>query len=541
MSIAKGFVVKALVFVLLGITLLFLEAECARRGLGDLADIADGKTIRSAAAGKTLGSEDGNYGVGDYGGDYGNGNGGNGYGGGGNNDDGKGSGGNGGSGKGDDGKGSGGNSGSGKGNDGKGSGGNGGSGKGNDGKGSGGNGSSGNGDDGKGNGGNGNGGNFSGSGSGSGGSSTGYNVNSYGAKADGHTNSAQAFIKAWDAACKSGGAAKVVIPSGSYVSGQVVFAGPCQSSTITLEIQGTVKATTDLSDYPSPEWFSFESVDGLIITGSGTLDGQGPSVWKYNDCKASADCSLLPSTIALAKIKNADISGIHSVNSKSFHIIMSFSSNVKFHGLTITAPGDSPNTDGIHVSTSSQVDISGITVGTGDDCISVGHGTTQLTVSDVTCGPGHGISIGSLGKYKNEEDVSGVTVSHVTLKGTTNGVRIKTWEGSEPSKASDITFEDITMIDVANPIIIDQKYGSLSDSPSKVAISGVHYKGISGTTTTSLAVSLTCSTSVPCQSISMVDIDLKYSGGNGSVKSECTNADMTCSGKQIPSVCANYN
>jgi galacturan 1,4-alpha-galacturonidase len=105
----------------------------------------------------------------------------------------------------------------------------------------------------------------------------------------------QAFIKAWDAACKSGGSAKVLIPSGSYVAGPVVFAGPCQGSKITLEIQGTVKATSDLSDYPSAEWFSIESVDGLIITGSGTLDGQGASVWKYNDCKISSDCSLLPS------------------------------------------------------------------------------------------------------------------------------------------------------------------------------------------------------------------------------------------------------
>jgi galacturan 1,4-alpha-galacturonidase len=96
-------------------------------------------------------------------------------------------------------------------------------------------------------------------------------------------------------------------------------------------------------------------------------------------------------TISLSKIKNADVSGIHLLNSKSFHIIMSFSDYVKMHGLKITAPGDSPNTDGIHVSTSSNVDIYGITVGTGDDCISIGHGSTQITISDVTCGPGHGI------------------------------------------------------------------------------------------------------------------------------------------------------
>ena len=60
--------------------------------------------------------------------------------------------------------------------------------------------------------------------------------------------------------------------------------------------------------------------------------------------------------------------------------------------------------------------------------------------------------------------MSGVTVSKVTLKDTMFGVRIKTWEGSEPSKASGITFEDVGMTDVGTAIVINQKYGALSNS-----------------------------------------------------------------------------
>jgi galacturan 1,4-alpha-galacturonidase len=69
-------------------------------------------------------------------------------------------------------------------------------------------------------------------------------------------------------------------------------------------------------------------------------------------------------------------------------------------------------------------------------------------------------SVGSLGKYKNEEDVSGIVVTNCTLFNTTNGVRIKSYAASDPSQALNITFKDITMDSVKNPIIIDQKYGS---------------------------------------------------------------------------------
>lgn len=39
-------------------------------------------------------------------------------------------------------------------------------------------------------------------------------------------------------------------------------------------------------------------------------------------------------------------------------------------------------------------------------------------------------SIGSLGKGNSEAEVSNVVVNRATLTGTTNGVRIKTWQVS---------------------------------------------------------------------------------------------------------------
>lgn len=97
-----------------------------------------------------------------------------------------------------------------------------------------------------------------------------------------------------------------------------------------------------------------------------------------------------------------------------------------------------------------------------------------MTMTKITCGPGHGISIGSLGKRLNELDVQGVIVKNCTLIGTTNGLRIKTYEGSSPSKASVMLFQDIVMHDVKNPIVVDQNYGSrLSKVRSIVMIKGI--------------------------------------------------------------------
>ncbi|KAJ7008268.1 exopolygalacturonase [Populus alba x Populus x berolinensis] len=316
---------------------------------------------------------------------------------------------------------------------------------------------------------------------GSGAAVTVFDVTKHGAKADDKTDNAEAFIQTWRAACDSGVPAKMVIPGGTFVTSPVVFQGPCKSTEpIVFEVQGNVKATTDLSEYSSEQWILFEIIDGLTLNGGGTFDGQGSAVWKYNDCHENKQCQPLP---------------IHVTSSK---------------------------------------------IGTGDDCVSIGQGSTNILISQVFCGPGHGLSVGSLGKYKNEEDVSGIVVTNCTLFNTTNGVRIKSYAASDPSQAFNITFKDITMDSVKNPIIIDQKYGSRNAAvihrPSRVKISNVHYQNIKGTSTSNVAVSFLCSSSVPCQGVELVDIDLAYIGqkANMPLSSSCLNANVKSGGKQNP-------
>nr|CAB3504426.1 unnamed protein product [Digitaria exilis] len=59
--------------------------------------------------------------------------------------------------------------------------------------------------------------------------------------------------------------------------------------------------------------------------------------------------------------------------------------------VSITAPADSPNTDGITVSSSNNTYISNCSIQTGDDCVSVLSNTKNVTVTHSRCGPGHGI------------------------------------------------------------------------------------------------------------------------------------------------------
>ena len=66
-------------------------------------------------------------------------------------------------------------------------------------------------------------------------------------------------------------------------------------------------------------------------------------------------------------------------------------------------------------------------IGTGDDCISIINGSFGVKMRDIDCGPGHGISIGSLGKGGAFAAVADVALDSARISRAQNGVRIKTW------------------------------------------------------------------------------------------------------------------
>ena len=157
-------------------------------------------------------------------------------------------------------------------------------------------------------------------------------------------------------------------------------------------------------------------------------------------------------------VNHASISYLHSINSKEAHVNIWGCEHMKLNHINIIAPKDSPNTDGIRIGSSSNIEILNSIIATGDDCVAMSPGSKDIIIQNVKCGPGHGISVGSLGRLPNEEDVSGLWVTNCTLIGTQNGLRVKTWATPYSSNVFNLTFEDIIMDNVNNPIIIDQQY-----------------------------------------------------------------------------------
>ncbi|KAL2464671.1 Polygalacturonase ADPG1 [Forsythia ovata] len=331
-------------------------------------------------------------------------------------------------------------------------------------------------------------------------------VQNFGAKGDGSTDDSKAFQDAWNEACSSTAAVTFIVPQGkNYLLKPLRFSGPCKSD---ITSSGTLVASDNPSDYSKDgrHWLIFDSVQDLMLEGGGIINGNGNALTLY-------------------KCRNLVVKDLKFQDAQQIHVSFDKCTHVQVSSLTISAPEGSPNTDGIHVTNTKNIQISSCTIGTGDDCISIVSGSQNVQATDITCGPGHGISIGSLGSRNSEAYVSDVVVNGAKLFGTTNGVRIKTWQGGSGS-ASYIKFQNVEMQNVKNPIIIDQNYcdkaKACEEKSSTVQVKNVVYQNIKGTSASNIAIDLDCSKSHPCQGIVLQNVNLVREGG-GKAKATCNN------------------
>ncbi|CAI9099500.1 OLC1v1036333C2 [Oldenlandia corymbosa var. corymbosa] len=374
-----------------------------------------------------------------------------------------------------------------------------------------------------------------------------FNVINYGARPGGFSDNSQLsnfFLKAWKDGCEYEGKSRILIPKGTYEMNSVTFAGPCKGA-MSFLIKGTLLAPTNPALFLNYDtWIGFKYLDNLTVKGGGVLDGRGKSAWKYNNCGFKRNCYRLPTTLRLDFVHNSKIKYLRSVNSKIEHISVFGSTNLNISFLKLTTPNEGHNTDGIKIARSKNIWVSRSMIHTGDDCIALLSGSEEIGIKEVVCGPGHGISIGSIGRGHWKDPVRGVRVMNCTFLGTQNGARIKTWSPSEYVLVADVSFEDIKMENVNNPIFIDQDYcpfcgnRKIGSSQSQVEIRNVTFRNIRGTSSSKIAVNLQCSNVKPCQNVKFVNIDLAYEGPIGGPSlASCFNVYGVAYGKQVPSGC----
>ncbi|KAL8522311.1 hypothetical protein ACS0TY_012449 [Phlomoides rotata] len=337
-------------------------------------------------------------------------------------------------------------------------------------------------------------------------SNTTFDVTKFGAVGDGRTDDTKAFKSVWTLACnKSSDSSKITVPGGrEFLVSSIKFEGPCMSRSITFEIRGTIVAQTKQAwNGDKDSWLYFYNVDQLYVVGNGQglIDGQGDSWWEH--------------ALRFSHCNSLHLSGLKHKNSKKNHVSINQCNNATISNLHMIAPAKSPNTDAIDISSSTYLNIHDCVMETGDDCIAINGGTSNVNISRITCGPGHGISIGSLGKNGKHEEVNEIHVQNCTFIKSQNGVRIKTWQKQ------------------TNPVIIDQYYcphKQCNNKTSAVQVSDVKYIGLRGTAICkNSTINFSCSQTHPCYNILVQDVDIKSADPHVPSSAHCINAHGKCS------------
>jgi polygalacturonase len=284
-----------------------------------------------------------------------------------------------------------------------------------------------------------------------------FNVTNYGAVGDGRTMNTAAIQKTIDAASAAGGG-MVLVPAGKFLIGPFTL-----TSSINLHLakDAVVLISDDMRNYPFAnrryqDTITASGAHDLEISGEGTIDGQGNAWWTA--FRADKSMTHRPFMIKLSNCTRVYVHGVTLCNSPMFHLVPQNCQDVTIQGITIKAPANAPNTDGIDPSGWNFL-ITDCAIDVGDDNIAIkptGSRTPvnkNFAVKNCTFVHGHGCSVGG-GTAGGIEDL---TVSNCTFDQTESGIRIKTVRGNG-GLLQNCTYENLKMTAVKNPIYIIDYY-----------------------------------------------------------------------------------
>lgn len=308
-----------------------------------------------------------------------------------------------------------------------------------------------------------------------------FSVKSFGAKGDGVSDDTKAFYAAIGSLPCGG---TLYVPQGTYLLSPVFL---IDGITLWLDKGATLLGKSDRSEYPilpalqgginlgtwqGEEADCFASIITAIgksnakIIGEGTIDCNAQSGDWYVNHRVKR-IAWRPRGVFLNNCKDVVLQGITVKNTPSWNIHPYFCRGVTLCDLTLVNPPQMPTTDGIDPDCCEGVDIVGVRISVGDDCIAIKSGTLEfakkhktpckkITIRNCLMQSGHGgVVLGS----ELSGGIEDITISQCICEGTDRGLRIKTRRGrGRVGIVDDITFSDIEMKGVKSPFVINMYY-----------------------------------------------------------------------------------
>ncbi|KAJ6806192.1 putative polygalacturonase isoform X1 [Iris pallida] len=312
-------------------------------------------------------------------------------------------------------------------------------------------------------------------------------VTEFGAVGDGVTLNTLAFQNAifYLQSFANKGGAQLFVPAGRWLTGSFSL---ISHLTLSLDKDAVIIGSTDSFEWPIidplPSYGRGRELPGgrhqslihgynltdVVITGeNGTIDGQGSVWWDWFNNR-TLDYTR-PHLIELMYSSEVIISNLTFMNSPFWAIHPVYCSQVLVQNVTILAPLDSPNTDGIDPDSSNNVCIEDCYIRTGDDLISIKSGwdeygisfarpSANITIHRITGSTksGAGIALGS----EMSGGISDIKADGLRLSSSLHGIRIKTSPG-RGGYIRNVYLSDIVMTDVEIAIRITGEYGDHPD------------------------------------------------------------------------------
>nr|WP_263858600.1 glycoside hydrolase family 28 protein [Coralloluteibacterium stylophorae] len=205
--------------------------------------------------------------------------------------------------------------------------------------------------------------------------------------------------------------------------------------------------------------------EDVRIEGDGTIDANASFATWWSRPKTPF-AGWRPRTLLIAHARRVAVEGLTFRNAPAWTVHALRSRALLFARLTIEAPADSPNTDGIDPESCEDVRILGCRIDTGDDCIAVKSGKPG---SEGAPPPSRGVRIGNCllqrghGAVVLGSECAGgihdVEARDCVFDGTDRGLRIKTRRGrGRAAVIAGVRLANVRMRGVGTPFVVNSFY-----------------------------------------------------------------------------------